>query len=78
MTAGDALTIERRGRVAILSFNRPSVLNAFDGPLVEATTRAMSELGADEEVLCDRRARRGARLLGRVRSQSRRRHGRPT
>jgi enoyl-CoA hydratase len=50
MTTGDALTIERRGRVAILSFNRPSVLNAFDGPLVEATTRAVSELGADEEV----------------------------
>lgn len=50
MTAGDALTIERRGRVAILSFNRPSVLNAFDGPLVEATTRAMSELSADEEI----------------------------
>ena len=51
MTTGDALTIERRGRVAILSFNRPSVLNAFDGPLVEATMRAMTELSADEEVL---------------------------
>jgi enoyl-CoA hydratase/carnithine racemase len=51
MTTDDALTIERRGRVAILSFNRPSVLNAFDGPLVEATTRAMTELSADEEVL---------------------------
>ena len=27
------------------------MLNAFDGPLVEATTRAMTELTADEEVL---------------------------
>src|ERR1700722_7380223 len=50
MTAAEALTIERRGRVAVLSFNRPSVLNAFDAPLIEATTRAVSELGVDEEV----------------------------
>ena len=51
MITADALTIERRGRVAILSFNRPRVLNAFDGPLVEATTKAMAELSADENVL---------------------------
>jgi enoyl-CoA hydratase len=51
LTTADALTIERHGRVAILYFNRPNVLNAFDAPLVEAATRAMSELGADEEVL---------------------------
>ena len=44
----ETLTIERRGAVAILSFNRPRVLNAFDGPLVEATTRAMAELSADD------------------------------
>jgi hypothetical protein len=51
MTTADSRTIERRGRIAIRSFNRPRVLDAFDGPLVEATTRAMSELSADEEVL---------------------------
>jgi enoyl-CoA hydratase len=34
-----------------LSFNRPRVLNAFDGPLVKATTQAMAELSADENVL---------------------------
>ena len=37
MTESEALKLERRGRVAILSFNRPTVLNAFDPPLVEAT-----------------------------------------
>ena len=47
----ETLMIERRGAVAILSFNRPRVLNAFDGPLVDATTRAMAELSADEKVL---------------------------
>jgi enoyl-CoA hydratase len=43
--------IERRGGVAVLSFNRPRVLNAFDAPLVEATTKAMAELSADDSVL---------------------------
>ena len=47
----DSLPIERRGRIAILTFNRPRVLNAFDAPLVEATVEAMAELSADEEVL---------------------------
>ena len=51
MAEAETLTIERRGRVAILSFNRPRVLNAFDGPLVEATMEAMAELSADEDVL---------------------------
>ncbi|SDR61709.1 enoyl-CoA hydratase [Rhizobiales bacterium GAS191] len=51
MADTDTIGIERRGRVAILSFNRPRVLNAFDGPLVEATMRAMAELSADEDVL---------------------------
>jgi enoyl-CoA hydratase len=51
MTGAETLKIERRGRIAILSFNRPRVLNAFDGPLVKATTQAMAELSADENVL---------------------------
>jgi enoyl-CoA hydratase len=51
MSEPETLVIERRGAVAILSFNRPRVLNAFDGPLVEATTRAMAALSDDEEVL---------------------------
>lgn len=51
MTEAETLKLERRGRIAILSFNRPRVLNAFDGPLVEATTGAMAELGADDTIL---------------------------
>jgi enoyl-CoA hydratase len=51
MTGAGTLKIERRGRIAILSFNRPRVLNALDGPLVKATTQAMAELSADENVL---------------------------
>ncbi|MBS0558553.1 MAG: enoyl-CoA hydratase/isomerase family protein [Proteobacteria bacterium] len=43
--------MERRGRVAVLTFNRPRVLNAFDGPLVAATTRVVAELGQDDRVL---------------------------
>jgi len=51
MSDSGTLMIERRGGVAVLSFNRPRVLNAFDGPLVEATMRAMAELSADNGVL---------------------------
>jgi enoyl-CoA hydratase len=51
MPDAETLVIERRGGVAILSFNRPRVLNAFDAPLVEATTKAMAELSADDSVL---------------------------
>ena len=51
MPDAETLVIERRGGVAILSFNRPRVLNAFDAPLVEATTKAMAELAADDSVL---------------------------
>ena len=51
MSDVETLLIERRRRIAVLSFNRPRVLNAFDGPLVEATTKAMAELSADESVL---------------------------
>ncbi|HLW92206.1 MAG TPA: enoyl-CoA hydratase/isomerase family protein [Roseiarcus sp.] len=51
MTESETLKLERRGRIAIVSFNRPAVLNAFDGPLVEATTQMMAELGADETTL---------------------------
>jgi enoyl-CoA hydratase len=47
----EPLVIEHRGRFAPLSFYRPHALNAFDRPLVEATTKAMAELSADEDVL---------------------------
>ncbi len=47
----ETIKIERRGRVALLSFNRPEVLNAFNGRLVEETGAAMRALNADDAVL---------------------------
>jgi enoyl-CoA hydratase len=47
----ETITVERRGRIAVLSFNRPSVLNAFNGKLVEETSAAMRALNQDDAVL---------------------------
>jgi enoyl-CoA hydratase len=47
----ETIKLERKGRVAILSFNRPDVLNAFNAKLVEETSEAMKALGRDESVL---------------------------
>jgi enoyl-CoA hydratase len=44
----DTITIERRDGAAILAFNRPRVLNAFDPGLIDETNAAMAELGADD------------------------------
>lgn len=46
----ETITVERRRAVAILAFNRPHVLNAFDGPLIAETNAAMRALEADETV----------------------------
>ena len=43
--------VSREGRIACLTFNRPKVLNAFNGALVAATSQAMKELAEDEAVL---------------------------
>jgi enoyl-CoA hydratase len=37
-------------RIAVLTFNRPQVLNAFDGVLVRETQDALAELAAEEGV----------------------------
>ena len=64
MTGAETLKIERRGRIAILSFNRPSVLNAFDGPLVKVHHPGDGgTLLLVLECPCDRRTWRGPRLL---------------
>lgn len=39
------------GRIGVLTFNRPHVLNAFNSELVEATNAAMAGFQADERVL---------------------------
>jgi len=48
--AYETITLEQEGRVAILTFNRPKVLNAFDPTLVTETMQAMAELGGNERV----------------------------
>jgi enoyl-CoA hydratase/carnithine racemase len=48
--ADDNLLIERDGAVALVTFNRPSVLNAINGPTLVALGRAMTDLQRDERV----------------------------
>ncbi len=49
--AYETIRLERDGRIAILTFDRPRVLNAFDGRLVAETQQAMAELSNNEDVL---------------------------
>lgn len=44
------LSIDVSDRIAVLTFNRPKVLNAFDATLVGATRTALADLGADGSV----------------------------
>ena len=49
--AYETIKVDQKGRIAVLSFNRPQVLNAFNGKLVEETGAAMKALNDDERVL---------------------------
>ena len=51
MTAWQTIRVERDGRVAILTFDRPRVLNAFDPVLVAETMAALDGLAEDPDVL---------------------------
>lgn len=44
------LTVEIADRIGVLTFNRPKVLNAFDGVLVRETGTALAALAADDRV----------------------------
>jgi methylglutaconyl-CoA hydratase len=44
------VNVEKRGRSAIVTLNRPEVRNAFDESLIAGLTRAFSELDADDGV----------------------------
>jgi enoyl-CoA hydratase len=44
------LDVEVADRIAVLTFNRPKVLNAFDGVLVGETRAALAALAADDRV----------------------------
>lgn len=47
----ETITVEERGRIGVLSFNRPQVLNAFNSALMEETGAAMKRLSGDERIL---------------------------
>ena len=47
----NTLEIEIDDRVALITFNRPKVLNAFDSELVEETRSALAELESNDKVL---------------------------
>ncbi len=44
------VTIEKDGAIAVLTFNRPEVLNAFDNPTMQSTIDLVAELNADDTV----------------------------
>ena len=46
----DVIKIERRGTIAILTFNRPKVLNAFNNNLMELTIETVKILNEDDDV----------------------------
>ena len=50
MPAKDSITIEYDSSVAILTFNRPAVLNAFDNELMQGTISKVNELNNNEAV----------------------------
>lgn len=46
----ETILSENRGRVRILTLNRPEALNAFNGPLLGALANALIEADADPQV----------------------------
>ena len=46
----DNLLIERDGRVAVLTINRPKVLNAMNAATLDELARAFHELGEDPAI----------------------------
>jgi enoyl-CoA hydratase len=49
-TTEAAVLTERRGRVLIITLNRPEVRNAVNGAVAEGVAHALDELDADEEL----------------------------
>ncbi len=57
--AFDNLLLERDGAVALVTINRPKVLNALNAQTLDELRRAMLDLGHDESGSRDRPDRRG-------------------
>ena len=50
MSDYETILIEREGRVARVSFNRPDKLNSFNGTLRREFLRAAQEVNADDDI----------------------------
>ena len=50
MSDYETILIEREGRVARVSFNRPDKLNSFNGTLRREFVRAAQEVNADDDI----------------------------
>ena len=50
MSDYETILIEREGRVARVSFNRPEKLNSFNGTLRREFVRAAQEVNADNDI----------------------------
>ena len=53
MSDYDSILIEREGRVARVSFNRPDKLNSFNGTMRREFVRAAQEVNADNDIWVD-------------------------
>ena len=48
--AYETILVERRGKVGIITLNRPKALNALSSALMDDLARGLDELEADEAV----------------------------
>ena len=51
MSPGDPLLLDRRGPVAIVTFNRPDKLNAISGQMLDRLASVLDELESDQDAL---------------------------
>ena len=50
MNSEEILKIEQDSSIAILTFNRPTVLNAFNNEMMEKTIQAVNALNNDDTI----------------------------
>jgi enoyl-CoA hydratase len=50
--AYENILVEKRGKVGIITLNRPKALNALSGPLIAELGRALDDMEADEAIGC--------------------------
>ena len=57
MSEEQAIIVERRGRVMVITLNRPEAMNAINGALSNGLWTAIQELDADDYWACHCRQR---------------------